>query len=258
MKKYFFILILFILYSCSNNIYVEHFKGTPAYDLARAVDSGNLSKIERIVKTNPELLEYSEPQFGSNVLVLAINVANYQSFKKLLELGANPNYINPKTKTSVLIESATYSRGYEIDIRYMKLLLEYGANANYFVDEEVINDDGVHQKPITPLMKASTLSLDMVKLLIKYGADPYKKVGKYQESAFESSFMGSPDREKIINYYIDTLKVNVREPFFIRENGDTLYIQDYVNRFIHDESRERIIKKLEGMGVDFKNYKYKK
>lgn len=257
MKKYFLISVLFILCSCSN-IYVEHFEGTPAYDLARAVNSGNLSKIERIVKANPELLEYSEPQFGSNVLVLSINVANYKSFKKLLELGANPNYINPKTKTSVLIERATYSHGYNIDIRYMKLLLEYGADANYFVDEEVIHDDGVHQEPITPLMKASTLSFDMVKLLLKHGADPYKKVGKQKTSAFESSFMGSPDREKIINYYIDTLKVDVKEPFFIRDNEDTLYIQDYVNWFIHDESRERLIKKLEGMGVDFKNYKYKK
>lgn len=256
MKKYFFILVLFIMYSCSNR-YVEYFKDTPAYELAKAVNSGNLNKIERIVKKNPELLEYNEPNFGINVLNLAIDIGNYQSFKKLLELGANPNSINPKTKTTPLIESATYFDGYNYDLRYMQLLLDYGADPNYAVDEEIIDEYGVNQEPITPLMKASTLSFDMVKLLLKYGADPYRKVGRHKTSAFRSSFMGNPDREVIINYYIDTLKVDVKEPFFIRDNGDTLYIQDYVNRFIHDESRERIIRKLEGMGVDFENYDYK-
>ena len=53
MKKYFFILVLFIMYSCSNR-YVEYFENTPAYELAKAVNSGNLNKIEKIVKKNPE------------------------------------------------------------------------------------------------------------------------------------------------------------------------------------------------------------
>lgn len=44
MKKYFFILVLFIMYSCSNR-YVEYFKDTPAYELAKSVNSGNLNKI---------------------------------------------------------------------------------------------------------------------------------------------------------------------------------------------------------------------
>lgn len=257
MKKYFFILVLFIMYSCSNR-YVEYFKDTPAYELAKAVNSGNLNKIEKIVKKNPELLEYNEPNFGINALNLAIDIGNYQSFKKLLELGANPNSINPKTKTTPLIESATYFNGYNYDLRYMQLLLDYGADPNYAVEEEIINDDGVHQKKTSPIMEASTLSLDMVKLQIKYGVDPYKQIGKNKESAFgRSIYYGNINKYEIINYYIDSLNVDVKAPIYVRANGDTLYIQDYIKKDSHDPRMLELKVKLEKMGVDFENYDYK-
>lgn len=256
MKKYFFILVLFIMYSCSNR-YVEYFKDTPAYELAKAVNSGNLNKIERIVKKNPELLEYNEPNFGINALNLAIDIGNYQSFKKLLELGANPNSINPKTKTTPLIESATYFDGYNYDLRYMQLLLDYGADPNYAVEEEIINDDGVHQEQISPLMKANTLNLDMVKLLIKYGADPYKRVGENRINPIRNAFWGNHNKYEIIDYYIDTLEVNIKDYIYITTNKDTLYIQDMINKRLHDPKMLELKEKLEKMGVDFVNYDYK-
>ena len=46
---------------------------------------------------------------------------------------------------------------------------------------------------------------------------------------------------------------------YIRPIGDTLYIQDYVRKFSFEKEEEglEIKRKLEKMGVDFRNYKYK-
>jgi len=263
------------------------FKDTKAYDLAKAVEKGDLESIEKLVKEDSTLLEFSNPVSGSNVLALCLYVEQFKSFKKLLELGANPNFINPYDKYSVLID-AIKPFGSQFEWRkenqYAELLLEYGADPNYAVENDFTNKKGYHISATSPLMKASDLYLDMVKLLIKKGADPYKKLGKKQETPFSEAVEGG--HIDIINYYIDTLKVNMREPMsvIVRQSNNqevTYYIQDYiVNKFtkaklmgdsleIERLKRENtgieeanqdlweLIKKLEVMGVDFKNYDYK-
>ena len=110
---------------------IAFFKDTPAYELAKAVGSGDLEKIERLVKEDSTLLEVKNPNYGSNVLVLCLYVEEFDSFKKLLELGADPNFISPYDKHSVLIEAiASFGSSFEWieDNRYAELLLEYGAD----------------------------------------------------------------------------------------------------------------------------------
>ena len=155
--------------------------------------------------------------------------------------------------------SITYFNGYGYDLRYMQLLLEYGADPNYAIEEDFVNVLGHSQHIASPLILASDLNLDMVKLLIKYGADPYKRLGQSQSTGFESALMGNINKYKIINYYIDSLHIDVKAPMYIRPIGDTLYIQDYVRKFSFEKEEEglEIKRKLEKMGVDFRNYKYK-
>jgi hypothetical protein len=114
----------------------------------------------------------------------------------------------------------------------------------------------------SPLMEASTLDLEMVKLLIKAGADPYKKLKQNQETPFANSV--SSGNYDILNYFIDSLKVDVKQPMRVRKN-DSLYIQDYIEKFMGykegtegDKKKQQLIQKLESMGVDFKNYSYKR
>lgn len=277
--KYCWFVLCLAVNSCAqtSNRNVEFFKDTPAYELAIEVQKGNLKKIEKIVKDNPDLMEYSNPDTGSNVLVLSIYVENFKSFKKLLELGANPNYINPKTRYSVLMDAIMpfgNSLEWRIDNRYAKLLLEYGAEAKYAVENDFVNQDNNYVIASSPLLEASRLDLDLVKLLIKYGADPYEKLGETEQTPFSSAV--ARGKFDIINYYIDSLKVDVNEPMkkVIRKPKNelvTFYVQDYVvNNLMYqklkdssvnvdkDKERWKLIEKLEAMGVDFRQYDYKK
>lgn len=242
---------------------VLFFKGTEAYDLAKAVESEDLDLIETLAKANPKLMDIANPISGSNVLALSVDIEKYNSFKKLLELGANPRFIDPYTKHSVLIDACKYYGNWEIDNRYIQLLLQYGADPNYAIEEDFVDEKGHHHYATTALMEASRINLDMVKILIRGGADPYKKLGSRERTPFSIAIVGNKDRFIISNYYIDSLKVDVHKPMNIR-GKDTIYIQDYIRKYMaykegteSDNKKIEFIKKLESMGVDFKNYKYK-
>lgn len=267
---------------------VKYFKDTEAYKLAQLVEKNDTLEIKRIVSKNSKLLEVTNPISGSNVLDLAVALENYEAFKALIDLGADPNFINPLTKRSVLINSSKLywkPEPYTIDLRYIDLLLQKGADPNYALEKNFTNEKGIYQRTISAIHHASNLDLGMVKLLVKYGADPYKKLEQHQNSPFYESL--SWKQFEISNYYIDSLKVNIKEPLAVFENEDTkkknvVYIQDLVvNKFLKaklqgntneikrlksenpqiEEANQKgweFIQKLERMGIDFKNYQYKK
>ena len=264
-----------------NSRNVNFFKDTKAYELAKAVARGDLVAIERLVKADTNLLGFTNPVSGSNVLVLCLYVEKFKSFKKLLELGANPNFIDPYNRYSVLMDACKpfgSSDEWIKDNRYAELLLEYGADPNYVVGEDFTNEKGHYVRANSALLKASSLNLDLVKLLIKHGTDPYKKIGKKQKTPFSEAV--SSRKYNIIYYYIDSLDVNIHEPMYVRKT-DSLFIQDYIvnkftkarldgdslklEKFIQEyegikEANEQLwelVKYLENKGVDFKNYNYK-
>lgn len=241
---------------------VAFFKDTEAYELAKAVEKEDLKEIEILIKENPKLLDITNPVSGSNILALCLYVEKFESFKKLLELGANPNFINPYTKYSILIDACKpfgSSLEWIKDNRYVELLLQYGANPNYAVQEEFTNEKGIHISATSPLIRASSLDLNLVKLLIKNKAD-YKKRVRGESPFAQAIFSAKSD---MIYYYIDTLKVDIHEPMRIRDS-DSLFIQDYIKKFMayQEDSegynqKQKLIKYLESKGVDFRNYIYK-
>lgn len=186
------IVLLLPLYLCTESFgqkhsrYVAFFEETPAYELAKAVEKGDLRKIEELVKRDSSLFEVTEPEFGSNILVTCIYLEQFQSFEKLLELGADPNFINLFTKSSVLMKSIRpfgSSLEWRDDNRYAELLLQYGADPEYAVEKFFIGEKR-RVWPNSPLMKASRLNLEMVRILIKFGADPFRKLGQEQQTPF--------------------------------------------------------------------------
>ncbi len=285
-------LLFFCISSCAQKVNknVGMFKETEAYELAKFVEKGDLNAIEKLIEADSMLLEVTNPISGSNVLTLAIYTENYDAFKKLLELGANPNFVNPLTKKSVLMESIKFyetPQPYTIDMRYTKLLLENGADPNYSIESDFTDKKGHYQIANTPLMQASKYEVEYVKLLIDYGANPNKKLKSDQATPLSSALNGYKNKFVIASYYIDSLNIDVHQPIksYIRKSDNKkidLYIQDYViNNFTKakvfndskeidrlkkenpniekfNEERMEFIQKLLQMGVDFKNYDYKK
>ncbi|MEO1413564.1 MAG: hypothetical protein AAFW73_27065 [Bacteroidota bacterium] len=98
-------------------------------------------------------------------------------------------------------------------------------------------------------------------MLIKHGADPNKKLGKRQLALLGEAIGAS--KFDIIDYLIDDIGLDVNQPMRVRKN-DSLFIQDYIKKFMNyqegsegDKNKQKLIEKLERLGVDFKNYDYK-
>ena len=283
---YLLIVQIFTLSCCvQDSKYMDAFRGR-SYALASAVEREDLNEIEKLVEEDSTLLEFANPVYGSNVLVLSIKIEKYKSFKKLLELGANPNFINPYTKYSVLIDAIQpFGSQFEwrIDNRYLEELLKYGADPNYAVEEDFTNEKGHRIRAKSPLTEASTLDLETVKTLIDNGANPNKKLADQSTGFARAARRGKID---ILNYYIDSLQTDVFQPMRVLTRKPSnkkvvYYIQDFlVNKFtkarlmgdvaemerfknqhegIEEANEElwQLIQKLESMGVDFKNYDYK-
>lgn len=260
-KLFFFCLLSINILSCGDIRYVASFQETEAYPLAKAIESEDLNKIKRIIKNNPKVLEVHSSH-GMNGLFLSIHLQKFNAFRKLLELGANPNYINPYTKESVLMESCTYfmiKPDGKRDNRYAELLLKVGANPNYVVDvdyeTEAESIAGILST--SPLIKASRRDLDLVKLLIKYKVDHNKILNGLKVTPF--SIAVSSKHFDIMYYYMDSLKVDIRQPMSFER--DTLYIQDYIKQYMkYEENSEGHKKKLELIeylkmkGLDFSKY----
>lgn len=271
------------------NSNVSFFKDTIAYELAQAIQNSDLEAIENLIKNDSTLLEVTNPVSASNVLVLCLYIETFESFNKLLTLGASPNFVNPVTKRSVLIESIKFYDNpspFTIDLRFTKLLLEYGADPNYVVERSFTDSQGHHQNATSPLMEASKLDLDLVKLLIKYGANPYQEIDEDSSTPFTSALRGFKNKFEISSYFIDSLDVDLHKPckvYFRKSDGKriVLHVQDLiVNKFTKakllddkhqleiliegnpeieklNQERWALILKLKEKGVNFKDYDYR-
>ena len=279
-------LVLLILAGClgdqGSKNYIDFFRDTEAFNLAKAVDKEDLYKISELVKANQSLLKVTNSIDGSNVLGLSIHSERYRSFQKLIELGADPNFINPITSHSILMD-AIKPFGSELEWReenkYAYILLNTGADPNYIIKEDYTNSKGHRISAGSALYKASRLNLDLVKSLISFGADPKVKIGSRNRTPLGNALKAG--KFDIAEYYIDSIGIDFTEPLYTGKK-DTLYIQDFiVNKFtkarlrgdeaelarLKDENKSimsdntrrwQLIEKLELSGVEFVNYDYSK
>ena len=150
------------------------FLDTPIWELAKAVRDENVEEIQRLVKVKKVDMNYQDPKYGQTLLILAVMKHHYNSFKVLLELGADPNKHNTYNGSSAIIEAAGIEKFEGDNTQFLKLLLTHGANPN---DEEIgIRQEGNTTRN-TPLMKACSdvyegvSPIGKVKMLVEAGAN---------------------------------------------------------------------------------------
>ena len=141
------------------------FQGTPAWELAQAVNDGDEEAIIRIVNNNPKIVNAVEPIYGYSVLHLSIMNQNLKSFQALIESNADVNKHAVHTGETPLNFSCD-GDGNKIEI--VRILIENGANVND-VDSCKTKDN---KNTYSALMLASRYGFyEAVKLLLSKGAD---------------------------------------------------------------------------------------
>jgi len=222
------------------------FQGTPAWDLAKAVEDEDIELIGRIVSKNKALLNATEPRFGQTLLQLAVMTLKYESTKALVSLGANPNTQDKCDGSSPLMEAAhilllaNKLDDYGSNPKFLKLLLEHGGDPN--TEENGPRRQGNATRH-TPLMIAcGTGYLDYVKLLVEAGAKVNYK-NEYDETAIGSAVMFSRNPEMVI--YLIQKGADYKRPIMKRMDGKELYITDLMRDWRFELNSEQYKKKME-------------
>lgn len=231
MMKYLQIaLIAFVCFSCkkSNDPYpytffsTKNYDGTVVKDLAKYVKKNDTIAIVEFLKDNPNVsIDTKDRYFGHSLLMFAIFNGKYEAFHCLLNHGADPNLISDYRKRAPLYFAATYcGPKYERDARYCKELLEKGANPNYcYVIHEAVAMDLEYVKllieygadfntkyygrspaddAIIQIMPEIAEYLIIEKKALIYNHPFWKSWEGYEDSKFASSLASS--RKRIINY----------------------------------------------------------
>ena len=150
------------------------FQGTIAWDLAKAVQDQDISRIKYEVETMGIPVDYKEDKFGGTLLMLAVRTNKTESVKALLELGANPNETNDTIRNfgrNAVLFASKFSR---VSPKILKMLLEHGGNPNS-VERGVQQDNLGNWVPARhfALFEAvdSEGDYEKVKMLVEAGAD---------------------------------------------------------------------------------------
>lgn len=105
---------------------IKLWKGTPAWKLAKAIQSNDTSKVNYILEKDKLSIDYREPTYGESLLHWALLNNEISTVRYLLSKGANPNLHDYFNGESPITQSCDYG----VDIEILRLLLEYGGNPN--------------------------------------------------------------------------------------------------------------------------------
>lgn len=179
MKKYIFaITILMLLTSCSYMFKKSYKINAPEPQLyfatgeelkmATAIYDGDLHSIQSMIDNGFDLNRIGRG--GMTYLYYAMLTMNYDTMELLLKNGANPNMHskfftypdlhkkgqNDEQNTGVCLEYSGYPA---YDIKYMKLLIKYGANVN----------DTTYISPLSSAIRDKNQGKEKIKYLVEHG-----------------------------------------------------------------------------------------
>lgn len=226
------------------------FQGTPAWELAKAVQDADEGKIKAVAAKDPKLMNFQEPKFGSTLLALTIKNQQKKAFKILLAEKAEVNVHDTYDGTSPLIEACSYP---QYDSRYAETLVANGANVN---DVETGERRTGNSTRFTPLMAASKAGkTDLVEMLIKKGAN-INYQNEFKQTALSESVM--------VDKYSTALLLlengaDYKQPVFYRpEENRQMYLVDVMREDFVDlgsddhQDKMKVVEFLKSKGVDYK------
>lgn len=235
------------------------FKGTPAWELAKAIQGDDTIKIKAEVNKNRKLLSFTEPKFGQPLLSLAVQHSKYNSVNTLLKLGANPNQHSSYDGGSPVTEACKLGLGGFIhdgaDPRFLELLLKYGGDPNIQGHNKADSkfDEG---SSLTPLeIACEDGNFDYVKILVNAGAkiDPSTTSGPFYLAVVVGQ---NPD---IVLYLIEK-GVDFKKPTGISLDGkEKFYLTDDMREWRFDlksdyyQKKMKLVQFLKENGMDYWN-----
>jgi ankyrin repeat protein len=257
MKIYVYTLIsIALLASCSRGkpaFRFSNFKGTKAETIAKAIEKNDITAIEQEVKLKQVDVNFKDKKYEVSLLTLAMMNDKRKSFKKLLELGANPNIENSYCVGSL---NAAIRYNNNCDTYYIEMLLDYGAKISpqffkkcnsYYTYDPIVETIMYHYEEDKidcqfKILKILTSRLNDTDLLFKYN----DSINYRQNIVFRG--LSTHKNIPALKYFIVDLKYKVPEKIFIDgtvllgENGykDLKEIlQNKVFMFENSEYREK-------------------
>jgi len=251
---------------------INIYKGTPAWDLALAVKNQNISKIEKIVKEKPSLLNYQDPKYGATLLLWAIGMEKYNSAEILLKSGADHNIGTKNYGETPLFCAAGYSwidNEAKKDSKYVKLLLSYGTNPNKnYIGIDAPGNKSVIEPGTSPLMNSIGTGIEKTKALVEAGADINYKTKRGKTAAIEAL---QTDRYPEYAYYlIVEKKAKVIESYFRRASygnedpNEKFFPVDLLRDWVFDLNSEeykikmKIVEEFARQGINYWDTKINK
>ncbi|QNO14322.1 ankyrin repeat domain-containing protein [Alkalicella caledoniensis] len=234
---------------------VEIFKDTPAWDLALAVEKEDANSIEEILKTNPELINFHDDNYGITPLLWAVGVRKYKSGEALLKCGADPNIpAKGELGTPLLVAvMKPWDDKYVDNTNIIELLLKYKADPNkgYIGEDTLMMESGT-----SSLHRAVYMGIEKTKVLVEGGADINIKTKSGRTPAINALIDGSFYKKEaksavVAHYLIVEKKANVSEPYFSRAKNineserKENYTIDLLRDWVSDLDSEEYILKME-------------
>jgi ankyrin repeat protein len=206
---------------------IKIFQDTPVWELAQAVEREDEPTIKRDLNKNISLINYQDPHWGITLLIRAIGTDKFRSAQALLDCGTNPNVIS-KGGNTALMEAISYrwnDTDANDDPKYVKLLLDYGADPNIQYcppKERGISD--VIEYGSSPLIYSISMGFDKVKLLVESGAEVNYKTKLGTTAAIKALLLNDL---KSAYYLIVEKKAKVASPYYYYSlTNDTVIEKD--------------------------------
>ena len=257
-----YISVIFLFTSCYNREVIvdktklrgsdyRMFQNTPAWELAKAVDDEDISKIRIEVLQKKVTIDFQDPIFGNTLLMLSIMNDDYSSMEELLKLGADPNKPDlDRGETSVLCAANKTN-----SIKYLELILEYKGDPNSFENAPYKRSEEHRSTAILDaIYQYDTMSLQKVKMLVEAGADV---------NFYITDHIKTPISQAMTSHRMDVV-------LYLLQNGadhslmmydmvdcKKVYILEDLRRSVYElDSKEykdklKVIKFLERKGLDY-------
>jgi ankyrin repeat protein len=232
----------------------ELFENTPVYKLAQAVQSDDLSEIIKLVKENKMDVNYREPKFGNNLLMLAIVNQKTETVKTLLDLGADPNLRDTYNDDTALTVAIYYTDSCDLD--KVKLLVDHGADVNTRkkYSREATNE--TFNETALSLASSEINCIGVVKYLVEKGANINDTLYYKEYGAITSALI--QDNLDVALYLIKHPTTQIPDIVYIRNRGrekerklsitDMLEEDDYSSDSTKQKYKEEILAYLRSIG----------